>query len=95
MKDGRPACRELCEASRLALCLARLGREAGLHRAPLFSVSGGAPSGQGPGTVREPNGRLWGATPEATAVAKTAPSADGKAHAEPVIKDRRAANKIR
>ena len=37
MIDGRKACAQLCETSRLALYLARLGQGARLHRIPLFS----------------------------------------------------------
>lgn len=39
MIDGRKAVVELCETSRLALYLARLGQGAGLHQVPLFSRS--------------------------------------------------------
>lgn len=36
MTDARKACQELCEVSRLALFLARMGRASGLHHKPLF-----------------------------------------------------------
>ena len=95
MKDGRAACIELCETSRLALCLARLGREAGLHHAPLFSVLGSEPTGPGSGTVRESDGRSWGTTPGLAASAKPAHSADDTTETGQISKARRAANKIR
>ena len=38
MMDGRKACVELCETSRLALYLARLGQGARRQQAPLFSL---------------------------------------------------------
>ena len=53
MRDGRKVCAELCEVSRLALYLARLGQEARLHHAPLFSRPFLEDAARSEGLVRE------------------------------------------
>ena len=59
MTDARQVCAALCEASQLALYLARRGRDAGLHRDPLFSGPG-AENGSAHGSmVRESRARPW------------------------------------
>ena len=59
MTDARQVCAELCEASQLALYLARRGRDAGLHRDPLFSGPG-AENGSAHGSlVCEGRARPW------------------------------------
>ena len=59
MTDARQVCAELCEASQLALYLARRGRDAGLHRDPLF-FGPGAENGSAHGSmVREGRAQPW------------------------------------
>ncbi len=56
MIDGRKACAKLCETSRLALYLARLGQRAGLHHAPLFVKPAWRGAPVRPGAVRAEGG---------------------------------------
>lgn len=58
--DGRKACAELCEASRLALYLASRGRAARLHHASLFCWEGDGTPRSVAETMRERQPPSWG-----------------------------------
>lgn len=87
MIDGRKAGAELCETSRLALHLARLGQGAGLHHTPLFSrpfLGGNAGSGGRLGECAGPSG-AYGKPPPAKGRATAAKGDASAGHDGPAV----------